>query len=309
MDGALKRDAVVAEVTLGTTPATPAFKTLRTISIDGDPDRPASRSPERSPTGQATNMYDGNATYRKTFNMPWQRDAGLDLLWSSLVFAPFATDILKNGTTANGFTLEEKYSSGTGSDVYRRISGMQCGSASIAFANDGQPGRVTFNAQGRAETNDTAAIAGATYSSPAPGNDPNTAADITATNIFGVATPELANLNLSIDNSLSERYGFGSRNPTRQNRGWLQVQGSVEMYFGAATQYSTFATRQLGLALDITIGTVTLFKDQLQLPKCDVWNPKVRDPGPTGDNSVMLNFLAKYSATDACTLILTRNVA
>lgn len=308
MDAALKRDAIVAEVTLGTTPATPAFLIPRTISIDGDPLRPAQRSPERVNHGQATNMVDGNATYRKTFNMPYARDAATDVLWASLLFGAFSTNVLKNAQTANGFTLEEKYENGA-TDIYRRISGMQCGSAAIAFANDGNPGRLTFNAFGRAETNATTPLASATYADPSPGGDLPTAADIAVTNLFSVSSPELAQINLAIENNLAERYGFGSRNPTRQSRGWLNVSGSVEFYFDAQAKYSTFTTRQTNLALDITIGAVTLQKDQLQLPKVDVWNPRIRDPGPTGDHSVMLDFLAKYSASDSASLILTRNVA
>lgn len=308
MDSALKRDAIVPEVTLGTTPATPGFLNLRTINVDGDPERPNERSPERVSHGQATNMYQGRARYPKTFNLPWARDAATDVLWGSLFNAAWATNVLKNGQTASGFTLEEKYEGGA-TDPYRRTTGMLVDSATIAFAMDGQPGRLSFVARGRDETTATTAISGATYADPTPGYDPVTAAEIAVTTMFGVTTPLVQSLNLQITNSLEERYGFGSPKPNRHGRGWFDVRGSVEFDLAAAADYSTFATRQQGLSLDVTIGSVANYKDKLELMKADVWNPNLRDPGVTGTHTVMLSFMARYNAADTASIRLTRLVA
>ncbi len=308
MDSALKRDAIVPEVTLGTTPATPGFLNLRTISIDGDPERPNERSPERVYHGQATNMYQGLARFPKTFNLPFARDAATDLLWSSLFNAAWATNVLKNGQTPVGFTLEEKYEGGA-TDPYRRISGMLVDSATIAFAMDGQPGRLNFIARGRDETTATAAISGATYADPTPGYDPVTMAEVAVGNLFSVTSPIVQSLNLQISNSLQERYGAGSAKPVRHGRGWFDVRGTAEFDLSAAADYSTFATRQQGLAFDITIGSVTNYKDKLEVMKADVWNPNLRDPGVTGTHTVMLNFMARYNAADTAAIKLTRLVA
>ena len=308
MDGALKRDAIVPEVTLGTTPATPGFLVLRTINVDGDPERPNERSPERVSHGMATNMYQGLVRVPKTFILPWARDAATDVLWGSLFFGSWATNVLKNAQTAAGFTLEEKYEGGA-TDPYRRVTGMLVDSATIAFAMDGQPGRLNFAARGRGETTATTPISGATYADPTPGYDPVTAAEIVATNIFGVTSPLVQSLNMQISNSLGERYGFGSPSPARHERGWFDVRGTVEFDLAAAADYSTFATRQQGLALDVTIGSVTNYKDKLEVMKADVWNPALRDPGPTGTHTVMLNFMGRYNSSDAAAIKLTRLVA
>ena len=45
--------------TIPTTPATPAFKLLRDISLSGSPTRPAMRSPERRADRMAANAVDG----------------------------------------------------------------------------------------------------------------------------------------------------------------------------------------------------------------------------------------------------------
>ena len=65
MDSANKQTAVIAEVTVGTTPATPAFLLTRDIRVSGAPQRPNTRSPERRSDRQAASMVQGVATYPK----------------------------------------------------------------------------------------------------------------------------------------------------------------------------------------------------------------------------------------------------
>lgn len=308
MDSALKRDAIVAESAIGTTPATPAFKVLRTIGIDGSPQRANDRSPERVSNGQAKNMYQGLVTIQKTIRMPWVRDDALDILWASLFYGSFTDDVLVNGLTPAPFTLEEKYEAGA-TDPYRRITGCLVDSCQIQFRNDGQPGQLSFNVLGRLEATAMAAIAGATYADAAPGYDPVTASEIVANDFFGLSSPEIAMATINIANNSRAIYGWGSPNPARHGRGWFQVDGNVSAYFAAAADYSAFTTRQSAKTLDLTIGSVTDFKDQLVLPNCDVWNPSLDDPGPSGDFTLTLQFMAKFDDTLGGTLSLTRLVA
>ena len=116
-------------------------------------------------------------------------------------------------------------------------------------------------------------------------------------------------LNLSISNSLRPQYQFGNASPFGIGLGSFDVRGSAKLYFSQLTDYSTFVTRQTGMALDLTIGSVTLFKDQIEMGNVDVWNPDVDDPGQSGDHMVTLNFMGRYFASDEAVLKLTRNVA
>lgn len=309
MDAALKQDAVVAESAIGTTPTSPAFKLLRTINIGGGPQRPNSRSPERVPHGMAVNMYQGLVQVEKTLEFPWVRDAGLDVVWSSLFFNTFSTEVLKNGQTPAPFTLEEKYEAGAGgTDFYRRTTGCLANSATIRFGADGEPGRISFSVMGRAETTATSAIASSTYAAATPGYDPVTASEIVGTDIFSLTTPLVTSLNMQITNNLRTRYGFGSPNPNSHGKGAFDVSGTIEFYLAALANYSTFVTRQSGLALDLLIGSVTDHKDQLELMNCDVWNPGVSDGGNNTDHNVSLQFMAKYDGSDAAAIKLTRQV-
>jgi hypothetical protein len=309
MDAALKQDAIVAESVIGTTPSSPAFKVLRTINVGGGPQRPNSRSPERVPHGMAVNMYQGLVQVEKTLEFPWVRDEGLDIIWGSLFYGAWATNVLKNGQTVAPFTLEEKYEAGTGTDFYRRTTGCLANSATIRFGADGEPGRISFNVVGRAETTATSALASSTYAAATPGYDPVTAAEIVGTGIFGLSSPLVTGLNMTITNNLRTRYAFGSPNPNSHGKGAFDVSGTIEFYLAAMANYSGFTTRQQGLALDLLIGSVGNYKDQLELMNCDVWNPGITDGGNNTDHSVSLQFMAKYDGSDTAAIKLTRLAA
>lgn len=307
MDSANKQSAIVAEVTQGTTPASPGFKLLRDIRVSGSPSRPATRSPERRADRMAANMTDGLATFPKVIETPWVRDAATDILWESLLCGAFSTDVLKNGSTKKFFTLEEKYEGGS-TDPYRRLAGCQVDSLSIGFRN-GEPGTMSWQIRALAETVATTAIASSTYAAPTPGYDPSTPADIAVGNLFSVSSPKVMGMNMTISNNLREQHSWGSNSPFGIGLGLFDVSLSVQLYFGAAADYSTFLTRQSALALQLTIGATTNFKDQIDLGNCDVWNPDVDDPGATGDHMLTLNAMARYYASDTAAIKLTRLVA
>lgn len=308
MDSASKQTAVVAEVTQGATPSSPGFKLTRDIRVTGAPQRANNRSPERRADRMAASMVTGLSTFPKAIELPWARDAATDILWESALGGAWSTDVLKNASTKKFFTLEEKYEGGS-TDPYRRLLGAMCDKVDIAFRTDGNPGTVSFALKALRETTATSAIASSTYAAPSPGYDPSSSSEITVTNLFSISSPKVMGFQASISNNLREQWAFGSPDPFGLGFGLFDVIGQVQLYFTQLSDYSTFTTRQTGLALDFTIGSVTNYKDQLQLMNVDVWNPDVDDPGASGDHMVTLNFLAKYHASDTAAIKLTRNVA
>ena len=308
MDSASKQSAVVAEVTQGTTPASPAFKLLRDIRVSGAPQRPNNRSPERRSDRMAASMVTGLNTFPKSIELPWVRDAASDVLWESVLCGTWATDVLKNASTKKPFTLEEKYEGGA-TDPYRRLAGCLADTCSIAFRTDGNPGSLNFGIKALAETSATTALGSSTYAAPTPAYDPSTSSEIVVNNLFSISSPKLMSFQATITNNMREQWAFGSASPFALGLGLFDVTGQVQIYFSQASDYSTFMTRQSGLALDLTIGATTNYKDQLQLGNVDVWNPDIDDPGASGDHMVTLNFMAKYYASDTAAITLTRNVA
>lgn len=307
MDSANKQTAIIAEVTQGTTPSSPAFKLLRDTRVAGAASRGATRSPERRPDRTAANYFKNLATFTRVIEVPWVRDAANDILLESALSAAFSTDTLKNGSTKKFFTLEEKFEGGA-TDPYRRTTGCMVDSLGISLRN-GEPGMMSFGLQALGEAVATTAIASSTYAAPSPGYAPVTPADITVTDLFGVTSPKVMALSLNIGQNLRPQHSWGSVNPFGVGLGLLQIEGQVQFYFAAAADYSTFLTPQSGLALDLTIGSQANNKDRISLPNCVVMNPDVDDPGATGDHMVTLNFFAMYDSGDSCAIQWDRNVA
>jgi hypothetical protein len=253
-------------------------------------------------------MVSGQASYPKTINMPFARDAGLDILLESLLCGVWSTNVLKNASTKKAFTLEEKYEGGA-TDPYRRLAGCLCDSLRMSFplAGAGNPGTLSFGIKALAETTATTALGSSTYAAPTPAYDPVSSNDITVNNLFSISSPKLMSLDMTIGNAMREKYAFGSPNPFDIGLGAFDVTGQVQLYFAQLTDYSTFVTRQTGLALDLTVGSVEDYMDLIQLNNVDVWNPDVTDPGPQGDHMVTLNFSARYSAGDTAAIKWTRN--
>ena len=307
MDSANKQTAIVAETVIGTINASPAFKLVRDTRVGGAPQRQRSRSPERRSDRMASAMVQGLSSYPKSIEMVWARDAALDILFESVFCGTWASNVLKNASTKKTFSLEEKYEGGA-TDPYRRLAGCISDSMQVSFRN-GEAGQISFSLKALAETTATAGLGSATYAVPTPGYDPSTPADIVTNDLFGVTSPKIMGLNFTMTNNTRDQHSFGSNDPFGIGLGLYDVSGSVQLYFTALAEYSTFATPQTGLTLDMTIGATTNFKDRLVFPNCDVWNPDVDDSGASGDHMVTLNFMAKYNNSDVAAAKLTRLVA
>ena len=257
----------------------------------------------------AANMVSGLASFPKTINMPFARDAGLDILLESLLCGAWSTDILKNASTKKPFTLEEKYEGGA-TDPYRRLAGCLCDSLRLSFplAGGGDAGSLAFSIKAMGESTATSALGSSTYAAPSPGYDPVSSIDITANDLFSISSPKIMSFDMTISNAMREKYAFGSPNPFDIGLGAFDVTGQVQLYFSQLSDYSTFVTRQSGLTLDLLIGSVEDSMDQIVLSSVDVWNPDVTDPGAGGDNMVTLNFMARYDSGDGAAIKWTRNV-
>jgi len=307
VDSANKQSAVVAEVTMGTTPATPAFLLLRDTRISGQSNRSATRSPERRSDRAAANFYKNPASHQRSIEIPFSRDAGTDVLLASLLCNAWATNTLKNASTKTSFTLEEKYEGGA-TDPYKRLTGCLVDTLQLSLRN-GEPGSMAFGIQALAESTATTAIASSTYAAPTPGYAPVTPADITVNGLFGVTGAKVSSLTLNIANNMSPLYRWGSVDPYDIGLGLLSITGSVSFYFSQLSDYSTFVTPTGALALDLTIGSQANYRDQIVLSNCVVSNPAVDDPGATGTHMVTLNFEAMYAAADTAAIKWLRNVA
>lgn len=306
MDSANKQDAIVAEVTQGTTPSSPSYLLLRANSITGSATRNRLPSPERRANRTVAFMANGLNSYAKTVAMPFQRDAATDLFWTSLFCSSFSTNVMKNASTPTFFSLEEKYEGGA-TDIYHRHQGCQVGTLGINFRL-GQIGEMNWGLLAMAQTQATAAIAGATYAVPTPAVEPVSTVDITVSSLFAISSPKVVGLQMQITNNLAHLHKFGSAEPFGIGLGMFDVRGQVELYFDAAAQYTDFLPGT-SKTMSLVFGSSGGNKDQIDMAEVDVFDPIVGDPGPSGQHILTLSFMGRYDTSDASVIKLTRNVA
>ena len=158
-------------------------------------------------------------------------------------------------------------------------------------------------------TQATTAISGATYAVPTPAVDPVSTVDILVSSLFGISSPKVTGLQMQISNNMSFLHKFGSAEPFALGLGRFTVEGTVELYFDTAAQFTAFVPFGSSLTLDLVFGSSSGNKDQFTMSEVDVYDPVVSDPGATGQHMLSLKFMGRYDAGDASVFKHTRNVA
>jgi hypothetical protein len=307
MDSSDKKVALVPEVTQGTIPATPAFLILRDTSTVGGLMAPYSESPERRSDRMLGTTVKGLHTLPKKISMALAPDAALELLMSSALGAPWATNALKNGSALQPFTIEELYGAPLAAPgPYIRSAGMVVDEMDISLAT-GKEGELTFSCMGMAETSSpTTAITGATYAAPST-YEPITPIDVVVNNFFTL-TPKMQSLQMTIKNNLRAIYGWGSADVAKYGLGRFRVDATAVFYFESLAQYTTLSPGTLGV-LDLTMGAITAHKYELVLPNCKVSNPQLSDPGNDGDVTLTCTLSAEFDSGTSAAITIARAVA
>lgn len=306
MDASNKQVAVIAEATLGTTPSSPAFKVVRTTSSEGNKTIPFTESPERRADRRLAATAKGLAAVEKRITMPFAYDDALELFFASLMCNSWSTNVLKDGSTLSGLTIEEKHEGGT-TDPYVRDVGCVVDSMTLRLQN-GAPGEISFTLIGMTESTATTAIASSTYAAPST-NDPITPVDCVLNTFFGLSTAaKMMSLEMTVQNNVRRKYAWGSQDAYGLGLGRFRVSVNAEFYFDDLTQYTTLLPGTTGV-LDFTAGILTTKKYQFVLPNARVSAPLITDGGNDRDEMVRCSIMAMHDASDGSALKITRAVA
>ncbi len=302
--GSGTRIAYIAESAFGTTPATPAFKVLRTT---GGGIRTTKQTGTSNEIRADRNVVDEFQTGQDVSGQyPIELSYGtLDDLLEGLFQEAWATNVLKNGVAPKSFTLEETLELGA-TDSFSRFTGVMVNTLSLAIASRAAiTGQIGF--MGVQETLATAIISGATYTAA------NTKAVMNASNHVAAltvasGTPKVRSVNLEITNNLRTRPVVGSLYSQEFGSGRFEVTGTLEAYFESNALYQSVLDHGGG-ELSMTLGSVTNEKYTLLLPKIIFTNGERRVGGNDEDVMVNIPFRAVYDGTEACTAKITRAVA
>jgi hypothetical protein len=299
------RVAAIAETAFGTTPATPAFQTLRTTSGGLRTQKSTGTSNERQADRNVRDEFelgqDVNGSY--DFELTY---GTFDTVLEALMFSSWSSDVLKNGITPKSLTIEETYELGA-TDTFRRFTGCMVNTMSLSI---GARAAVTgsFGIMGKQEALATAIITGATYADPSETPVATASANVASLAIGSInPAPIVRSLSLEISNNLRTRPAVGSKFSAEFGAGRFDVTGTMEAYFQSNALYQEVLNH--GLAdLSFVVGNATAEKYQFDIDKLRLGDGNVTAGGNDDDIMVSIPFRGLLAADD-CTLKITRAVA
>ncbi len=302
------RVAYVPEATYGVTPATPTFRELRVTGGGLKLNKSTVVSDERRADRNVSDLIQTGQDWAGDFNAELSYGSFDDIL-EALLMGTWTTNVLKNGTTAKSFTVEETRKV-AGTPLYARWSGTRINSGKIGVTNRSKM-TFDFNAMATAETLATAIVTGATYTAASTRPVFNASEAVSGLSLTGTgltATPRVKSLSFDIANNLRTRPVVGSKLSAELGSGRFEVSGTAEVYFESHELYQAILDHGFG-AFAFTAGFTTAEKYSFLLPKCVFGNGNVTAGGGNDDVMVSLPFQAVYDSTEACTLKIARAVA
>lgn len=298
--------AYITEVTDGTTPATPAFQTLRATGESLEVQRRLAFSGElnalRGDKNFALVAKGGAGEIEGEFT-----DGSLEDMLESALRGAWATDVLVNANTAKAFTLETRFECGA-TDVFKRLRGTQVGTLSIE-AKAQEIVKYKLGYMSRHADFDNAIVTGATYL--AGNTEPILAGDKVGTiTMAGLTLDAVHSISLNLNNNMKGRPALGFVEAIELAAGDLEVTGSVGLYL-SDTEYDVLQAFMAATAtsLSFRIGSGAAKVTQFSLPNIQLMDPKPVAESKTGDIMLNLNFRALQATSIAGAIIqVTRNL-
>ncbi len=295
------RLAYVKELTPGSTPTTPAFKTFdftnESLALSKNNIRSNTVASSRVvKSSRATSAQTGGS-----INFEMTKAAELEQLLESLAGNAWASNVLKmGGTVVDTYTIERALAVGS---MYRRFVGSRIGSLDLTI----QPEQFisgAFGIVGSAEASATAAIAGSTYAAAATAAK-LTSLDTLAVTATGIAgTFDYAQLSLKIDNNLSPSKRLGGT-PTRKVRaGQCVVTGELQL-FVEDNAWNDAYLAETPFALTVQLRNASLGYD-FTMPVCAITSYSDPNTGNGGEFIATVGFEATFDASSSTSLSITR---
>jgi len=299
------RVAYVAEVTEGTTPATPAFKTMRQTGGGGlRLDKATGRSEEVRADRNIADEYLLGLDASGDYNIEFSYGSYDDLL-EAVLQGTWATNVLKNGTTYRSFTFEEQLAIGAGF-AFERFRGVGINTWNMSLASR-QAVTGSFGMMARDVALATTPISGATYA--AASTTPCLTASAHIANISAIVAPppKVQAFSFQVNNNLRNRPVVGSLYSQDLGSGRCDVTGSMTAYFESNDLYQEIIDHGGGV-LDFTIGAQTLEKYTITFPNVIFLAGGKRVGGGDDDVTMEVNWRAVFDETEGCSIKVVRAV-
>ena len=294
--GSLARLAYIAEVTYGTTPATPAFQVINPTSHSLGLEKETFQSETIRSDRQLNDFRHGVRQVSGDIGIEF-RDASWDDLLQAVMMGTWSTDVLKAGTTRRSFTIERFFSDIT---RYRRAVGCEFNSFSLECPASGIV-TGTFGVIGMDDTGAGTAIASSSYTA-----DPNEnvmdslSGSIT---VGGSAVTCITSIKLTLENGIENLPVVGEVTRIRGAAGRSIVTGELTAFYQDDTLLDAFDDEsEVAIVFTLTDGVATY---TFTLPKVKFTGGKP-EVGGEREVSITMPFQAIYSSGDATQLKIER---
>lgn len=305
-DGSQSRLGDISEVTIGTTPATPAFQIMRYVSADirlvKQTDIPNEIRSDRNVASivDVGRMVQGNINTLLSYGT-------YDTWFERLFASAWSTNVLKNGILQLAGTMELTFEQG-GTDSYIRYTGCRMNTLDLQLTAR-QSVTGNWGIMGiTSPTPTTAIITGATYVAATTSEVFNAGlnvASLVMTSTTLVATPKIQSLSLRITNNVYANDVLGQYYPYSHGLGRFEVTGTVRVLFESLAVYSAI------IAHEDTVISFTLTDSAAKSYAFSIPKVKLLDGGPTvqGNGTAVIidiPFQAYFDASSSASISITR---
>lgn len=307
--GAKRRVAYIAEVTPGTTPATPAFTVLPVTGGNLSASKTTGlikpvysdrfhRDAPQSGQG-AGGSYDFALAYGQ-FE---------DIFLSAMFSSGWSTDVAKDGSTRNFMTFEETEQVASSTFNYHRFLMGIVDSLSLDITSGKEiTGNFSVWAQ-KASTPATSIIASATYNAPTANPVMSAGVSPASLSLAGLTTPLVRSLKLNLKNNIRSRMVIDSLYSAEPGEGLMEITGSAEIYVDSAAAMTAILAHTGSVACAVTLGNATNKHYTINLPNIQLGDGRRSISGPDSDGMITMPFTALYSSGSGAQMVLTRAVA
>lgn len=305
-DSSQTQIAYVKESSYGVTPATPAFKKVRTTGVPTlTPEKQFLISDEiRSDRNVPAAVSSGQ---NASFDLPIEFSYGsFDDLLEGFMSNTWSSDVLKNGTALQSFTFENKFITQAG-NRYHRVQGVTVNTFSLSLSANGKA-EGSFGFMGKGGTSANAAIAGATYADAGNSDFFRATDDVTIELGSDIGAVSVMSVALTGTNNNRMRPVVGSQFTDGIGQGRFEVTGEISAYFNNSALYDKFlADEYTELTLtfsDADSGTYEIF-----FPRIKFTAGQVVSGGNNSDVMANMSWTATIDTTLGCAMQITRTDA
>lgn len=293
--------ALIAEVTYGVTPATPAFVNVRHTTCSLGLSKSSFEGEELRSDRQIQSFRHGNRTVAGAVGFLLS-DTSHDTLIEACLGGTWSANVLKAGVIRRSFTMERHF---TNLDIpeYHRYLGCEVSKMSLNVKPDAMVSGSFDIVSQSMSTPATAIITGATYGA-ATTTQPMDSFSGTI-NEGGSPIAIITGIDFTLENGMNPLFVIGSANTLQPGVGKSRVSGTVTAFFQSAALLNKFIN-ETASSFNFTVtdgagGNSFLFS----FPNVR-YNGGQPDVQGEGEVSLSLPFIALYNTADLSQIVITR---